>query len=76
MNSRIGEGCFKVKVSKSLTTKTGFRVLLVFQISQHCRDELLMEKLVSYFGCGKIEKYSRDSCVPVHLVDNYEKIIF
>lgn len=30
-----GEGCFSVKITKSLTVKTGFQVQLRFQITQH-----------------------------------------
>lgn len=54
-----GEGCFKVIVAKSPSTKLGWRVLLGFQITQHTRDEKLMTSLITYFGCGSIEKDSR-----------------
>jgi len=73
-----GEGCFKVTLKKSLTTKVGFKVLLVFQITQHSRDEMLMESLISYFGCGILEKDPRGPCVNFSVysfADNYEKII-
>jgi hypothetical protein len=33
----------------------GMSVQLVFQIAQHKRDELLIQSLVSYFGCGRYE---------------------
>jgi hypothetical protein len=29
---------------------------MVFSISQHVRDELLLTKLIDYLGCGKIER--------------------
>ena len=73
-----GEGCFKVLVSKSSSVKVGFQVVLVFQITQHSRDEILMNKLIYYFACGSIEKNSiRHSLdFKVHrFADNYEKII-
>lgn len=47
------EGCFKVKVQKNLTTKTGVQVLLYFQLTQHIRDELLLKSFATYFNCGK-----------------------
>ena len=31
-------------------------VQLLFQITQDERDELLMESLVTYFGCGRVVK--------------------
>ena len=54
-----GEGCFKVRVSNSLTHKLGRSVTLSFQITQHSRDEILMESLITYFGCGILEKDPR-----------------
>lgn len=74
----VREGCFKVILKKSLTTKVGFQVLLVFQITQHSRDEMLMESLISYFGCGILEKDPRGPYVNFsvyNFADNYEKII-
>ena len=65
-----GEGCFFVFVSKSLTHSLGFRVQLVFQITQHSPqrppvpgtggswaergDEKLMASLISHLGCGRL----------------------
>ena len=48
-----GEGCFFINIKPS-THKSGYQVLLVFQVSQHSRDEQLMKSLISYFGCGHI----------------------
>ena len=46
-----GEACFSVKVRKG-TTKIGFRVDLAFILTQNIRDELLLKKMITYFGCG------------------------
>jgi len=73
-----GEGCFKVTLRKSLSNKVGFQVLLVFQITQHSRDEILMGNFISYFGCGILEKDPRGPYVNFsvyNFIDNYEKII-
>jgi hypothetical protein len=51
-----GEGCFMVKIFKSLT-KVGEAIKLEFIIVQHSRDSKLMESLVSYFGCGRYVSY-------------------
>jgi len=51
-----GEGCFIIKTSVSPDTKSGYGVQLRFQITQDGRDQLLMERLIAYFGCGKVVK--------------------
>lgn len=48
-----GDGYFGVKLSSSRTIKTGVQVSLVFQLTQHIRDELLVKSFIDYFGCGK-----------------------
>lgn len=55
-----GEGYFWIKLLSSSTIKTGKQVKLVFQITQHTRDELLLKSLVDYFGCGKHYVSSRE----------------
>ncbi len=37
---------------------TGFSVSLVFSISQHVRDEVLLTKFIDYLGCGRIQRAS------------------
>jgi len=44
-----GEGCFYVK-----PTKSGFNINM--SISQHSRDELLLNEIINYLNCGIIEK--------------------
>lgn len=47
-----GEGSFNISIAKSLNTKTGYRVWLRFQITQHSRDAELLKLLINYFNCG------------------------
>ena len=47
-----GEGCFLITVQKSTTRHNQAR--LVFQLTQHQRDERLMMSLIEYFGCGNV----------------------
>jgi hypothetical protein len=71
-----GEGCFFVFVSKSSTHALGFRVQLIFQITQHSRDERLIKSLISYLGCGRLVT-SSDGKVQFRVENftgNYEKI--
>jgi len=44
-----------VGLSKSKTI-TGYQIYLSFFITQHIRDELLMESLIGYLGCGKLTR--------------------
>lgn len=74
----VAEGCFKVIVSKSLTIKSGYRVALAFQITQHSRDEKLMGSLITYFDCGYLDKDPRGPYLNLTVYkfkDIYDKII-
>ena len=71
-----GEGCFLVKVTKSSSHRLGWQVQLKFQITQHCRDRVLMDNIVKYLGCGYISE--RNDIVDFHVTkftDIIEKII-
>lgn len=48
------EGCFMVGITKSSQSSTGNQVYLIFIITQHIRDELLMKCLIDYFNCGRL----------------------
>ena len=69
------EGCFLIMLSKS-KTKIGYRVQLVFQLSQHSRDYELMKMFIIYLGCGYVIK-DRDSYkfIVAKFKDIEEKII-
>ena len=62
------EGNFDVRIPSS-NSKLGYRVQLRFRITQHSRDNKLMEKIVEYFGSGKIYKYGGKSAVSLTIVD-------
>lgn len=47
-----GDGCFSVSVLKSKTISTGIQILLRYQITQHVRDAILINKFKEYFSCG------------------------
>ena len=52
-----GDGCFKVSIRESKLYKAGSRVVLVFVLTQHIRDELLLKSLVDFFECGQTYSY-------------------
>ena len=62
------EGSFDVRIP-STNSKLGYRVQLRFRISQHSRDIVLMQKIVDYFGSGKIYKYSGKHAISLSIVD-------
>lgn len=71
-----GDGSFKVSIRESKLHKTGSRVVLVFVVTQHIRDELLLKSLVDFFGCG--QTYSYKDYIEFRcqsFKDNYEKIL-
>jgi hypothetical protein len=50
------EGCFLIGITNSSAYSTGYQVYLVFIITQHIRDELLMKSLIDYLGCGRLSR--------------------
>ena len=42
-----------VKIGKSISHKSGYRILLEFVLTQHIRDEELVRSIISYLGCGR-----------------------
>jgi len=50
-----GEACFYISTYKSLKSKLGYAVQLVFKITQHSRDNELLKGISEYFACGRIE---------------------
>lgn len=73
-----GEACFSINIAKSLNTKTGYRVWLSFKITQHSRDEELLNYLVKYLNCGSYYLKSKQNVgdfIVSRLTDINEKII-
>lgn len=52
-----GDGCFKISIRESKLHKLGSRVALLFIVTQHVRDELLLKSLIDFFGCGQTYSY-------------------
>ena len=64
------EGSFIIHIYKA-KTKIGEAAKLVFQLTQHARDEQLMKSLIEYFNCGNISK-TKDTFV--YRVDKFSDI--
>jgi hypothetical protein len=69
-----GESCFFVQLRKSPTHKAGVKVILHFRITQHLRDQALINSLIDYFGCGSVVVHSKESSV-VYLVNKISDIL-
>lgn len=52
-----GEGCFYINIVKS---EKGYKVWLLFQITQHIRDTELFERIAFYFNCGSVKIRGKD----------------
>ena len=50
------EGCFMIKIPASKSHSLGFQVQLVFQLTQHIRNDELIRGFINYFDCGFISK--------------------
>ena len=50
------EGCFSINLLKSPDHRLKERIKLIFQLSQHSRDEQLMVSLINYLDCGNVIK--------------------
>lgn len=50
------EGCFLISLPKSSTSILKTKVQLVFQLTQHSRDEKLMRSIIDFFSCGNLYK--------------------
>ena len=57
-----GEACFFTSIYKSLKSKLGLAVQLVFKITQHSRDIELLKGIEKFFSCGRVEKRSTNAC--------------
>ena len=53
--STSAEGCFLIQIYRA-NTKVGAGVKLVFQLTQHARNEELMKSLIKYLDCGNLYK--------------------
>jgi len=72
------EGCFSIKITKSLTIKTGYQVQLRYQITQHSIDKVFMNSLTNFWGCGKVFFRYRESKVDFQILklkDLSDKVI-
>ena len=70
------EGCFFILITESKTSSVGHKVQLVYQLTQHARDQILMFSIKEFHNCGNVTK-DRD-CLKYRVTkfqDVCEKII-
>ena len=65
-----------INILNSSSNRIGFQVTMVFQLTQHVRDEILMKSLIEYLDCGKVYRYKDAFVYKVYkLSDLFEKIL-
>lgn len=72
-----GEGCFFIRVYKSVKSKHGSAVQLAFILTQHSRDKELLKKIAQYLECGRVEDRSNGSACDfiVNSIKDFKNII-
>jgi len=73
-----GDGCFKFSIRESKLYKSGSTIVILFVLTQHIRDELLLKSFIkkNFFECG--HTYSYLNYIEFRcqsFKDNYNKII-
>nr|QBM09629.1 hypothetical protein [Dactylella sp.] len=72
-----GEGSFYIKIEES-KNKIGYRVGVIFQVTQHLRDEALLRSFIVYLGCGYFSVRSNQlggDFLVVSFSEIYDKVI-
>jgi LAGLIDADG endonuclease len=66
-----GEGCFSVSVHRNPNARTtgGWQLHPVFHVYQHVRYRATLEKLIPFFGCGRLRSKGPKSEVWTFAVD-------
>jgi hypothetical protein len=71
-----GDGCFKVSIRESKRYKVESRVIIIFVLTQHIRDELLFRRIVNLLGCGQTYSYKyHTEFISQSFINNTEKIL-
>ena len=67
-----GEGYFSVSVHRNRNVRPtgGWQLQPVFQTYQHRRYRVVLEAMVSFFGCGRIRSKGNKSSVLTYAVDS------
>ncbi len=55
------EGCIGLYIYKNANYKTGWFISLVFQISLHEKDKIILEQIQNYFGVGGLTSHGSTS---------------
>ena len=54
-----GEGCFSISIFKNITSRSGLQVFPEFVVTQGAKSLTALERLQSFFDCGKIYENRR-----------------
>ena len=62
-----GEGCFYINIYKSKSHKVNYGIYLQIILTQHSKDKLLMNKLISILKCGNVYDCSNENIVELRI---------
>ena len=69
-----GEACFFVKFRESTSYKQGYQIMLIFQITQHIRDKVVLQNIVNYLNCGSYREVTKNNAGRFQ-VESFQNII-
>ena len=69
------EGCFSISLKREKTTKFGWALDPVFQITQHKSNEKVLHFFKRQLHCGRITEKSGQPNILVYLVDNRRQLV-
>jgi hypothetical protein len=64
-----------VGINKNVASKTGYIVQLRFMISQHSRDQQLVNSFINFFNCGGVIKVLTKESVVEFRVSSFKDIV-
>ena len=68
------EGCFSVSIKNQETTRFGWVLDPIFQVTQHKNNKKVLEHIKGELRCGRIIEKSGQSDTLVYLVDNRRQL--
>ncbi len=68
------EGCFSVSLKQQKTTRFGWVLDPLFQVTQHKNNRIVLEKIKGELGCGRIIDKPGQKDTLIYLVDNRRQL--
>lgn len=69
------ECCFSVAIKKNQTSKLGYRLDSLFQVTQHEENEEILKLIKDTIGTGKVRSKPGDNDLSILMVRNRQKLL-